>query len=116
MKIIIKQIAVKTLLGVYEEEKQQKQKILIDLEIDYDAGNAPYSDDVADTLNYHPIILDIQEMLSNGEYELLERAVQVVGEYLLSLKLVNSAHVKIDKPEAPIDNIGCISVAEFFKK
>ena len=116
MIIRIKDLEALCMIGVYEQEKHQKQKLIVNMKIEFDEGQAGASDLLDDTLDYHPICNNVREMLHNNEYELVERAVNEVGKYLLSLDKVVAADVEIDKPEAPIEGIRCVSVSKYFKK
>ncbi len=116
MIIKIKNLAVNMILGVYEFEKQGTQKVIVNLEIDFDEGNAAETDNIKDTLNYHPICDDVTAILKDRPYELIETVVEKIGKYILSYEIVNSVNVEIDKPEAPIEGVESLSVSKLFKK
>jgi len=71
MIIKIKNLKVDMIIGVYEFEKQNKQLVIVNLEIDFDEGKAPETDNIEDTLNYHPLCTDITNMLTEKPYELI---------------------------------------------
>lgn len=112
----IKNLTTTALVGVYEFELQKKQKIIINLEIDYDAGVAPETDKIEDCMNYHPICDGVKKLVSDTKYELIEKICNEVGKYVLSYDKVRSVKVEIDKPEAPIEGIESVSVSDFYRK
>jgi dihydroneopterin aldolase/2-amino-4-hydroxy-6-hydroxymethyldihydropteridine diphosphokinase len=115
MIIKIKNLTTHMILGVYEFEKRQKQKVVVNLEIDFDEKDAAITDDISDTLNYHPICDKVTEILQEKPYQLIETVVQKIGDYIMDFEIVNSCIVEIDKPEAPIDNVESLSVTQHFK-
>lgn len=116
MIIIIKNLKVKGMLGVYEEEKHAKQTVIVNAEIDFDEGPSIESDNIEDTLDYHPICNEISRIISEGNYELLEKMLNDIGKFILSDEKVNWAYVRLDKPEAPIENIDAICMAKKFER
>jgi len=99
-KIIIEQIAVNAIIGVYAQERINKQAILIDLELQYDASQACESDNIEHALDYHKICLDIHQFVSKSKYHLLEALVKAIAMRVLSDDCVFSVRVNISKPEA----------------
>lgn len=116
MKIRIKDLKIQGIIGIYNQEKLEKQTILVNLEINYDEGNSKTTDNIDEGLNYHPICEHIRELIENNQYGLLEKLVNDIGNYIISLGKVSSVHVEVDKPEAPIDGLGSVSVSEIFSK
>jgi dihydroneopterin aldolase len=116
VKIKIKNLTGHCIIGVYEEEKHKKQKVIVNIEIDYDEGVAGESDSIEDTLNYHPICDWINNIIAKKEFELIEALVEEIGSYIISLDRVSEVYVEIDKPDAPIAGIESISVSKKFNK
>ncbi len=99
-KIIIEQIAVDAIIGVYEQERINKQPLLIDLELQYDASQACESDNIDHALDYHKICLDIYEFVKESRFHLLEALAQAIAKRVLINENVFSIRVNISKPEA----------------
>jgi FolB domain-containing protein len=114
MVIKIKNLRIDVLLGVYEQERHKKQPIIINLEIDYNAGESDQTDDIKDTLDYHQITMDVTEAIENTDFELLESIVSVIEHRLKAFERIQRAVIEVDKPEAPIDNIDSVSVTKIF--
>lgn len=112
MIISIKNLTLNTIVGIYEFEQNQKQRVIINMLIEYDNGKSSKSDKIEDTLNYHIICDKISEYVENNSFRLLERLVYEVSQIVLKNPQVKSVDVEIDKPDAPIDNIESVSVRE----
>lgn len=99
-KIVIEQIAVDAIIGVYAQERIQKQAVLIDLELQYDASQACESDNIEHALDYHKICLDIYQFVRESKFHLLEALAKSIASRVLSDASVFSVRVNISKPEA----------------
>ncbi len=73
MKFQLKNIETQIFLGIEEQEKNTKQKILISLSFDFDTSKAEMSDDITDTLNYLPIQKFIKNFPKEKKFNLLEK-------------------------------------------
>lgn len=100
MKILVDDIHVTTIIGVYEDERVTPQEILISYEIDYDGEQASQSDDVEDTLDYCELSKEIAEKVAGTDFELVERLLDFVLDIIMVKRLVNQATVTIAKPHA----------------
>ncbi len=98
--IFIEQIAVEAIIGVYTQERQNKQTLFIDLEMQYDASRACESDHIEHALDYHKICLDIHQFVSQSKFHLLEALAQAIANRILRDGQVSSVRVSLSKPEA----------------
>lgn len=71
-KIFIQGLALHALIGVYDFERVEKQRIILDLELEADLTKAAVSDDVNDTLDYGKLALRLEEVANQSSYKLLE--------------------------------------------
>tara|TARA_Y100000741_G_scaffold316873_1_gene263370 strand:- start:312 stop:677 length:366 start_codon:yes stop_codon:yes gene_type:complete len=72
-KINIKNLVAYAIIGINSWERQTKQKIEIDIEIESDLSQAMQSDDINDTVNYRTISKKIMEHVASSEYYLVEK-------------------------------------------
>jgi D-erythro-7,8-dihydroneopterin triphosphate epimerase len=100
MTIRIKNLRVKTIVGVQEWERSQQQEVVLNLAIDFDAAAAASSDDLADTLDYKALKRRIIEHVEQSRCQLLERLAQEVLGIVMSDPKTVAAQVEIDKPHA----------------
>jgi dihydroneopterin aldolase len=71
--ILIKNLRVDTVIGVYEHEKTAPQALKLDLELRLDARRAAHSDALADTVDYDEVCAAVREFGRRQQFELLER-------------------------------------------
>ncbi len=75
----VKNIPVSLILGVYEEERQQRQTILLSFEAAPRTLRAAETDRIEDTVNYHALALFLKETAEQTQYHLLEK----LGQHLI---------------------------------
>lgn len=99
-EIVIKDLRLRTFIGIKQEEIDNKQDVIINIRIGYDCENASQSDDVLDALNYRTITKKIIDFVENNKFSLLERMVKDVLSIIAQNKQVIWSEVSIDKPFA----------------
>jgi FolB domain-containing protein len=100
MKIRIKDLRLKTVIGVNEWEREQKQEVVVNLEIEIDDERAAETDRIEDTINYKTISKRIFQETEGSQFFLIERLARRVLEISLEDKRVIKADVEVDKPYA----------------
>ncbi|PJG84648.1 dihydroneopterin triphosphate 2'-epimerase [Conservatibacter flavescens] len=98
--IQIKNLRLRTFIGIKEEEIKNKQDVIIQVRIKYNAHKAAISDNVDDALNYRTITKHIIEHVENNRFALLERMVKEVLAIVSTHTWVDWAEVEIAKPFA----------------
>lgn len=98
--IRIKDLRLRTYVGIKEEEIKNKQDVLLNITIRFDASDAINSTEIDDTLNYRSICKEIIEFVETNQFLLLERMTHQVLTLIMEHPEVHSAEVEIDKPHA----------------
>ncbi|MDR8523407.1 dihydroneopterin triphosphate 2'-epimerase [Shewanella fidelis] len=98
--IRIKNLRLRTYIGIKEDEIQNKQDVIINTEIHYCADKARNSDNMDDALNYRTITKKIIALVENNRFSLLENLTSQVLDIASAHAWVDFAKVEIDKPHA----------------
>eukprot|EP00831_Metopus_contortus_P046240 TRINITY_DN37121_c0_g1_i2.p4 TRINITY_DN37121_c0_g1~~TRINITY_DN37121_c0_g1_i2.p4 ORF type:complete len:168 (-),score=33.32 TRINITY_DN37121_c0_g1_i2:43-546(-) len=102
-KIILKNVEIFANHGVFVEEKALGQKFILDLEISADLKEAGKSGDLTKSIHYGELCHNVEKILKEKSYNLIETAAEKVAEYVLNnYDLAESIKVTIKKPWAPI--------------
>jgi len=72
MKFKLKKIPVNIFLGVPDEERKEKQEILVNLSFKFDSKKAEKSDNIENTVDYFEIYNFIKNFPQDREFKLLE--------------------------------------------
>lgn len=97
-KIIIKELLVQALIGVYDFERDAKQPLLVDVELCTDLSLAAASDCVEDTIDYAALAGLIRERAEATEYLLLERLAQDCIDSIFQRFPATAVTITISKP------------------
>ena len=89
--------------GVFDFERREGQTFLVDLVLGIDTRGAAASDDLADTVNYGTLALDVKAAVERDPVDLIETVVQRIADVCLMESRVEWARVTLHKPDAPID-------------
>ncbi|WP_018691150.1 dihydroneopterin triphosphate 2'-epimerase [Algicola sagamiensis] len=98
--INIKNLRLRTYIGIKDEEIKNKQDIIVNVRINYDAEQALHSDKMDDALNYRTITKKIIQRVESERFSLLEYLTSEILSIASEHAWVQSAEVEVDKPHA----------------
>jgi D-erythro-7,8-dihydroneopterin triphosphate epimerase len=99
-RIRVKDLRLRTFIGIKEEEINNKQDVLINLTILYPASAAVRDNDIDHALNYRTITKAIIQHVEGNRFALLERLTQEILDLVMQQAAVRYAEVEVDKPHA----------------
>ena len=103
-KIFLKNLRLKTRIGLFDWEKQIDQIINIDLEAGFDISKAAKTDDVKHSLDYKTISNKIKEYVKSNDHELIETLIENIAQMILKDFDVKYITLSISKPGAIRDS------------
>ena len=106
--IRINDLKVRALIGAYSWERVNKQELIINMTLEYDASKACLSDKLKDALNYESVAAKAIKTAERSKYTLLEKLAAKLLAGVMSDKRVKTAYVRIDKPHA-LPQARCVS-------
>ncbi len=99
-RIRVKNLSLRTYIGIKEEEILNRQDVLINLTILYPASEAVTVNDIEHALNYRTITKAIIQHVEGNRFALLERLTQEILDLVMINPSVRYAEVEVDKPHA----------------
>ncbi|MCQ2030631.1 dihydroneopterin triphosphate 2'-epimerase [Stutzerimonas zhaodongensis] len=99
-RIRVKDLRLRTYIGINEDEILNKQDVLINLTVLYKAVDAVRDNDIDTALNYRTITKAVIAHVENNRFSLLERLTQEILDLVLGRPSVEYAEVEVDKPHA----------------
>ncbi len=100
MIIRIKDLRLRTIIGINDWEREQEQDIVINAGIVFDGRAAADSDEIADTIDYKSLTKAMIAHVEGSSWNLLEKLATRLLEIALADPRVESAWVEVDKPGA----------------
>jgi dihydroneopterin aldolase len=104
-RLIINQLVSECFIGLYSHEQERRQKLTIDVVLQLDVKQAAESNDLIYTVDYHGLSQEIDFMLGQGRYQLIEAVAEMLARYILLSRsegpaVVHAVAVRLTKPEA----------------
>ena len=82
-KVLINNLQVETIIGIFDWEREVKQVVSIDLEMEFDNKKAAKSDDIKDALDYKKVGKRITAFVEKSKYKLVERLAEQIAKLVL---------------------------------
>ena len=102
-QLIIKDLVIFGHHGVFQEEKKMGQKFIVDLIIDLDLQEACDTDNLESAINYAMLSHELKDVFQRENYDLIERAAQVLCDHILvQYPSVRQVDLTLKKPWAPV--------------
>ena len=99
-RILIKDLLVRCVIGVHDEERRDKQDVLINLSLSVDLHKAGTSDRLEDSVDYRALNKQILSMVEHSQFHLVEALAQAVADICLENPSIKEASVRVEKPGA----------------
>jgi len=99
-KLLVSDLLLRCIIGINEEERLNKQDVIIQITLYTDTTKAGQSDDIKDTVNYRTITKEVIAMVENSSYNLLETMLAKIVEICFSHEGVEGCLIRAEKPGA----------------
>ena len=99
-KIFINDLQVETVIGIFDWEREIKQTISINLEMEFDISKAAKSDDINDSLDYKKVSKRIISLCEKADSYLVENLIEKIAQVVLKEFPVSKITVSLEKPGA----------------
>ncbi len=99
-RIYIRDLALRCIIGIYPDERKNKQDVIINIVLETDLRAAGTSDSLNDTVDYKAIKLAVLDFVENSSFHLIESLAEGIAAICLKDVHVQSTTVTIDKPGA----------------
>jgi dihydroneopterin aldolase/D-erythro-7,8-dihydroneopterin triphosphate epimerase len=92
-------LLLRTIIGINEDERLNKQDVLINITLYTDHTTAA-SDDIKDTVNYRTITKETAKLVENSQFFLVEKMALEIAKICLADRRIERAVVTVEKPGA----------------
>ena len=111
--VLIKNFTIYEIIGIHNNEKINKQKIIFNIIINVNHNISPDENNLASIVDYEKITNKLKNLVKNKKYNFLESLAEDSFKEIFKDKRISSVKIKIEKPDA-IKNAGSAGV-EIFK-
>jgi dihydroneopterin aldolase len=88
--------------GVEESEKHQGQRFEVDVELFCDLRRAGKSDQISDTIDYTAVYQIVEELVMEGDYNLIEALAEDIAQKMLERFSVEGTVIRVRKPHVSL--------------
>jgi len=99
-KVFIENLTVETVIGIYDWEREIRQAVSLDLEMDFDIVAAAASDRIEDTLDYKAVSKRLIQFIEQSQFQLVETLAERCAAIVLAEFPVQRLTLKLSKPGA----------------
>ncbi|MDQ6688654.1 MAG: dihydroneopterin aldolase [Actinomycetota bacterium] len=89
--------------GVFERERREGQKFVVDLVLGIDTATAAASDSLSDTVDYGTLVVEVKGAVEQHPVNLIETLAQRIADVCFGHAQVDWVEVTVHKPHAPIE-------------
>ena len=99
-RIFISDLLVRGIVGINDDERRERQDVLVNLVLWVDTRAAADSDDIGAAVNYRSVAKRIIEHVEGGAPLLVERLAAEIARLVLEGFAVERVRVRVEKPGA----------------
>ena len=99
-RVFIENLTVETVIGIFDWEREIKQAVSLDLEMDFDIRAAAASDSIADALDYKAVSKRLIGFIERSQFQLVEALAERCAAIVLEEFPVARLRLKLSKPGA----------------
>ena len=110
--VFIRDFIIEEIIGIYEHEKINKQKIKFNIVIDVNEDTLPNEKNIKSIVDYEKVTNKLENLAKGKKYNFLESLAEDSFKEIFEDKRINSVSIKIEKPEA-IKNAESVGVKVF---
>lgn len=98
--VYIRDLQIKTIIGIYDWEREQKQVVNINLEMGFDNRKAAATDAIEDALDYKAVAKRLISFVEGSEFFLVETLAERITEIVRNEFSVPWVKLQLGKPGA----------------
>ena len=99
-RVFIENLNIETIIGIFDWEREIRQTVSIDLEMEFDIRKAAETDAIEDTLDYKSVSKRLIHFVEDSEFQLVEALAESCAAIVLEEFPVNWLRLKLGKPGA----------------
>ena len=99
-KVLIKDLRVRGILGIYEHERKTPQEIVINIQLSTDTRRAAKTDDIEACVNYQTVADKVKAHAETSRRLTVEALAEDIAQICLAMSGVQGALVRVEKPGA----------------
>jgi dihydroneopterin aldolase len=96
-RVFVKDLVLAALIGVHRHEKDGRQRVRINLDMEVIESEQPVQDRLADVVCYEDVVTAIRGIVAAGHINLVESLAELVADRCLEDRRVRKVRVRVEK-------------------
>jgi 7,8-dihydroneopterin aldolase/epimerase/oxygenase len=97
--VFVRDLELMALIGIYEHEKREPQRVIVNIDLSVKEGEGPKDDDIRHVVSYEIVVKKVQSIIAEGHINLVESLCEKIAASCLTDKRVMAARVRVEKPD-----------------
>jgi dihydroneopterin aldolase len=97
--VFVRDLDLMALIGIYEHEKRDPQRIIVNIDLSVKEGSGPKDDDISHVVSYEVVVKKVEAIIAEGHTNLVETLCEKIAAACLRDKRVMAARVRVEKPD-----------------
>ena len=96
-RVFVKDLILAALIGVHRHEKDGRQRVRINLDMEVIESEQPVQDRLADVVCYEDVVTAIRGIVAAGHINLVESLAELIADRCLEDRRVRKVRVRVEK-------------------
>ena len=97
----LRDLRIDCIVGIHAHERQARQSVIMDIDLDYDFAAASASDAIGDAVDYDRVASGVAALAERRSFQLIETMAEETAQMLMAeLPTVQRVRLEIRKPAA----------------
>ena len=97
--VFVRDLELMALIGIYDHEKTDPQRIIVNIDLSVQEGEGPQDDDIGHVVSYEIVVKKVEQIIAEGHINLVETLCEKIAAACLRDKRVVAARVRVEKPD-----------------
>ena len=99
-QILVRDLRFRCIVGVNDQERHEKQDVVVQITLDVNLRQAGRSDTLKDTVDYKALKKEVLAMAERSRFQLVEALAESIADICLKRARVSRVVVAVEKPGA----------------
>lgn len=97
--VFVRDLELMALIGIYDHEKRDPQRIIVNIDLSVKEGEGPKDDDISHVVSYEIVVKKVEAIIAEGHTNLVETLCEKIAASCLKDRRVVAARVRVEKPD-----------------
>jgi len=107
--VFVHDLVVEARIGIYRHEKQQSQRVRINLDLSVVDDYRMDADNIDDVVCYEEVVVETKAIIAAGHINLVETLAEQIAERILQMPKTLSVRVRVEKLDV-MQDVGSVGI------